>query len=432
MSYKLQIYFQKAFIRLINKQRILWLFVVLLPLLIESLPVQAQRGSKIRTVVIDPGHGGRDPGAVGRRSKEKDIVLSVALKTGQYINQYLPDVKVIYTRTTDEFVELHRRASIANENDADIFISIHCNAMANNSRVHGAETFVMGEHRNQANLEVAKLENAAILLEDNAEEEYGGFDPNSPEAYIAFTLYQSEYKTQSIKLAQKVQDQFTNRVGRRDRSVQQAGFLVLYRTTMPSILVELGFLTHPREEEFLMSEQGQIYMASALFRAFRDYKKAYERENAIPPDLREDEIAFISSSSPVDVLADAERAAGIINRNEADKASEKAEVKAGQNHAKPNNPQQNAGPDKPVFKVQFATNRNNIPLSDNRFSRINNPEVYFHDGLYKYTSGSFATMEAALEHRARLKRQGYTDAFVVAFYNEERITMNHARELIKK
>lgn len=432
MSYKLQIYFQKAFIRLINKQRILWLFVVLFPLLFEPLPVQAQRGSKIRTVVIDPGHGGRDPGAVGRRSKEKDIVLSVALKTGQYINQYLPDVKVIYTRTTDEFIELHRRASIANENEADVFISIHCNAMANNARVHGAETFVMGEHRSQANLEVAKLENAAILLEDNAEEEYAGFDPNSPEAYIAFTLYQSEYKTQSIKLAQKVQDQFTNRVGRRDRSVQQAGFLVLYRTTMPSILVELGFLTNPREEEFLMSEQGQIYMASALFRAFRDYKKAYEIENAIPPDLLEDEIEFLSSSSPAEVLADAERAAGIINRNQAEKASEKPQVKLEESLANPNNPQQNAAPDKPVFKVQFATNRNNIPLSDKRFLRIRNAEVYFHDGLYKYTSGSFSTIEAALDHRTQLKRQGYTDAFVVAFYKGERITMNHARELLKK
>ncbi len=426
MSYKLQIYFQKAFVRFINKQRILLLFVVLLPLMFEPMPVQAQRGSKIRTVVIDPGHGGRDPGAVGRRSKEKDIVLSVALKTGQYIQQHLPDVKVIYTRTTDEFIALHRRASIANENDADVFISIHCNAMANNSRVHGAETFVMGEHRNQANLEVAKLENAAILLEDNVEEEYGGFDPNSPEAYIAFTLYQSEYKTQSIKLAQNVQDQFTNRVGRRDRSVQQAGFLVLYRTTMPSILVELGFLTNPREEEFLMSEQGQIYMASALFRAFRDYKRAYERENAIPPDLAEDEIEFLSASSPAQILADAERAAGIINTN----PSNESNVKAVENNPKPN-PQKSVQADKPVFKVQFATNRNKIPLTDSRFSRISNPGVYFHDGLYKYTSGSFDTIEAALSHRAQLRRMGYGDAFVVAFYMGERITMNYARELIK-
>ncbi len=204
MVYSMQIYFLKAFVQLSKLERWQWLFVVALLIFNHPMDTMAQRGSKIRTVVIDAGHGGgKDPpGAVGRRVKEKDIVLDVALRTGEYIKQNLRDVKVIYTRSKDEFIELHRRAAIANENDADVFISIHCNSVGNSS-VYGAETFVMGDHRNKANLEVAKLENAAILLEENADDQYGGFDPNSTAAYIALSLYQSTYKNQSIMLAQK-------------------------------------------------------------------------------------------------------------------------------------------------------------------------------------------------------------------------------------
>jgi N-acetylmuramoyl-L-alanine amidase len=434
----MQRYFQNAFKKPVMNQRWALLFVVLLAVVFFETPLMAQRGSKITRVVIDPGHGGRDPGAVGRRSKEKDIVLSVALQTGEYIKQHLPDVKVIYTRNTDEFIELHRRARIANENQADVFISIHCNATTNAS-VHGAETFVMGEHRSQANLEVAKLENAAILLEDDADAQYGGFDPNSPEAYIAFSLHQSENKTQSIRLAQKVQEQFTNRVGRRDRSVQQAGFLVLYRTTMPAILVELGFITNPTEEAFLLSEQGQVYMASAIFRAFRDYKKEFELENAAPLSFTEEEKAILFPKAPADLLAEADKAVNLVENPLVPNATNPPTTTQSQKATQANNPvpakannAENAVNKGLVYKVQFATNRNNIPVTDNRFSRLHAVDVYFHEGLYKFTSGSFSRIQDAQRHQAEVRKQGYADAFVVAFNNGHRITISEARQLEAK
>ncbi len=351
----------------------------------------AQKGSKITTVVIDPGHGGRDPGALGKKSKEKDIVLDVALKTGEYIRKNLPDVKVVYTRSKDEFIELHRRAAIANKNEADVFISIHCNAAANTS-VSGAETFVMGEHRTAANLEVAKLENAAILLEDNQDETYGGFDPNSTAAYIALSLYQSENKNQSLRLAQNVQEQFTKRVGRKDRSVQQAGFLVLYRTTMPSILIELGFITNPAEEEFMNSEQGKVYLASAIYRAFKEYKLQFETENAVPEKAVEAE-------------------------HEAFKPTESTVTE--ESHSS----------DKPIYRVQFYTSPKEIPASDKRFKQVESISSYFHNGLYKYTSGGFASMEEASNHRQKLKSLGFNDAFVVVFLKSERISIEEAEKL---
>ncbi|MCF8388407.1 MAG: N-acetylmuramoyl-L-alanine amidase, partial [Bacteroidales bacterium] len=187
---------------------------------------------RIRKVVIDAGHGGRDPGALGKNSREKDIALSIALKTGGYIEKYLPDVEVIYTRKSDRFVELHKRAQIANEAQADLFISIHCNAN-NSSQPYGTETYVMGLHKSQANLEVAQKENAAILKEEDYQAEYEGFDPESPEAYIIFSLFQNAFLDQSLEFASLVQNQFKERVGLRDRGVMQAGFLVLYRITMP-------------------------------------------------------------------------------------------------------------------------------------------------------------------------------------------------------
>jgi N-acetylmuramoyl-L-alanine amidase len=385
--------------KLPNIQRMLILFVVCGTCFGAPIEAFSQKGSKIRTVVIDAGHGGKDPGAVGKYSKEKDIVLAVALKTGKYIEQNLPDVKVIYTRKRDEFIELHRRAAIANENNADVFISIHCNA-SKSRQAYGAETFVMGEHRSEANLEVAMLENKAILFEENQEEEYGGFDPANTAAYIALNLVQSEHKAQSIKLAQKVQQQFTERVGRKDRSVQQAGFLVLYRTAMPSILVELGFITHPSEEAFLKSEEGQVYMASAIFRAFKEFKTEYELENAPPI------------------------------RQQLEKATKEVEARNNTN-TQPSAQKETSKPavqqkSDVVFRVQFATYQNKIELTDKRFKGIETPWSYFHNGLWKYTSGSFTSYEQALKHLEKLKKTGFQDAFVVAFEGNNRISIDQA------
>lgn len=335
--------------------------------------VHAQKGEKIKSVVIDAGHGGKDPGAIGKKSKEKDITLSIAKKTGDYIKQHCPDVNVIYTRSSDVSVSLLRRAQIANEKNADLFISIHCNANAS-TQPYGVETFVMGEHRNAANLEVAKLENASILYEDNAEEDYGNFNPNSPEAYIMLNFFQSEYKNASLNLAELIQNQLVKRVGRKDRGVQQAGFLVLYKTAMPSVLVEIGFLSNPAEENFLCSSDGQTYIASALFRAFRDYKTAYEKENATEGPSYEN----ISDNKNVDS-------------------------------------------DKVVYKVQIESRNRKVNDATQHYKNLKNVDYYEHNGQYKYTAGKFYSKAEADEYCKKVKTLGYSSAFVVSFENGKRL-----------
>lgn len=230
---------------------------------------------KVKTVVIDAGHGGKDSGTIGSFSQEKDVALEIALKLGNIINKYLDDVKVVYTRDDDTFIGLENRANIANKNNADVFISIHCNAVSKDY-VKGTETWVMGPHKTAGNFEVAKRENSVILMEKDYEERYEGFDPHSPESLILFSLYQNAYISNSLKLAQNIEHQFEKRVGRHSRGVKQAGFLVLWKTSMPSVLVETGFLSNVDEERYLNDDLKQSYIASGIFRAFRDYKNEIE------------------------------------------------------------------------------------------------------------------------------------------------------------
>lgn len=236
-------------------------------------------------VVIDAGHGGYQPGTIGKYTKEKDITLQVALKVGAFIEQNLPDVKVLYTRKKDVFVGLAERAQVAIDNDADAFISIHVNSLpettpeSRKEMIHGTETYVMGLHKSEANFEVAKRENSVILLEDNYKEKYAGFDPGSPESYILFSLNQSASQDASLLLASKVEDQFRTRAGRRSHGVKQAGFVVLWRTTMPSVLVEIGYLSNAKEEKELNDDKIQDYIASAIYRAFKEYKNQVESIN---------------------------------------------------------------------------------------------------------------------------------------------------------
>lgn len=363
--------------------KILSVFLVLTFFIQQAV---SQEGSQIRTVVIDAGHGGKDPGALGRKSKEKDIVLAVALKTGAYIEKNLPDVKVIYTRKDDRFIPLHQRAEIANKNNADFFISIHCNSISSGN-ASGAETYVMGLHKNEANLNVAMKENAAILLEDNANEEYKGFDVNSVESYIQFSLLQDENLDRSTALAENIQKQFKDRVGRNDRGVYQAGFLVLWQTAMPGVLIELGYISNPDEEKFLMSENGQVYMASAIFRAFRDYKEEYEKENNQP--------------KPVVI--------------EKPLAQENQVTSSGLN-----------------YRVQFYTSRHEIPLDNKRFNGVPDVKVYHHNGLYKYTSGQYDGINEAKKHLTAIKDMGNRDAFIVPFNNDSRISFEEAKQLEQK
>lgn len=359
-------------------QRKISRFGVLFLIFMLPLCVLAQKGEKIQTIVIDAGHGGKDTGALGSVTTEKELNLAVALKFGNYIKENLPDVNVIYTRSTDKFVELSERADIANRNNADVFISIHCNSTEGTTTANGAETFVMGESKNEKNLAVAKKENASILLEDNTDA-YDNFDPNSTEAYILFSLSQSLYQTQSLDLAGKVQQQFASR-GRHDRGVQQAGFLVLWKTSMPSILVELGFINNTKEEQFLNSEKGQTQMALALYRAFADYKREFEAENHTS------------------------------NTSEVTPATQGATY----------------------FSVQFASRDKKVASTDKTFPGVKEVEVYEYNGAFRYISGHFTTKDAATKRQAEVRALGYKDAFVIAFINGERGTIKQAEEALRK
>lgn len=374
----------------------------------------AQRGEKISTVVIDPGHGGRDSGALGAISKEKDINLTVALLVGDYIKKNCPDVNVVFTRERDVFVDLDERANIANRNNADVFISIHCNSTESKAAsAVGAETFVLGEHKNAANLAVAKKENASILYEEDADEKYGNFDLNSPEAYIALSLFQKEYLNQSIQLAANIQEQFTKRVGRKDRGVQQAGFLVLWKTAMPSVLIELGFISNAAEERFLASEDGQTYMASAIYRAFRDFKTSYEGENQT---VKVETPVEIKVEKPAETKVETPEVTKVETPVETPVETKVVTVET---------------TPKVSFKVQFATRDTQVPVTHKDFAKVPKVDVYFYNGAYRYTSGDFRSKQGAVDRQAELRKQGFGDAFVVAFINGERATIKEAENALK-
>jgi len=229
---------------------------------------------KVRTIVLDAGHGGKDPGTHGKKTNEKDVVLSVVQKLGKLLKAKYPDLKVIYTRNTDKFIELSERSEIANRNNADLFISIHCNSGP--AHICGSETYAMGLHTSEGNLKVAKRENAVILKEDNYLKKYGGFDPNSPLAHIFFSNIQNIFLERSLSFAQKVEQQFENQDGKSSRGVKQAGFLVLWKTSMPAVLIELGYLTHNKEEKTLHSDEGQNVAAKGILKAISKYKDGVE------------------------------------------------------------------------------------------------------------------------------------------------------------
>lgn len=342
----------------------------------------AQSESKEWVVVIDAGHGGKDPGTVGRKSREKDLTLAIALKTGKYIEDNLPGVKVIYTRKNDTFVELYRRAEIANKAKADLFISIHINGLSD-SRVRGSETYAMGIHKDEGNLQVAMKENAVITLEEDYSTRYQGYDPNSSESFITFTLMQNIYLEQSLSFASQLQSQFRERVGLHDRGVKQAGFIVLWQTTMPSVLVEAGFSSNPEEEKFLMSQQGQDYIASAIFRAFRSYKEAIDKKSS-----------FTAMKSS--------------NVNTPGSTSQEIE-----------------------FRVQVVTAVNRKePVSDN-FKGLENISEILSGKYFKYTTGHFKTYQEAVEYRRRISNL-YPDAFVIAVKQDKIIPLQEAIEATKK
>ncbi|MFT7587916.1 MAG: N-acetylmuramoyl-L-alanine amidase [Limisphaerales bacterium] len=404
------------FTSIISKYAVSALLVVFV---LHSSVVQASSStgdsqSAVTTVVIDAGHGGHDAGCSGKHSKEKHVALDIALRLGTYIEEKIPGVKVIYTRKTDVFIELHERAAIANRANADVFISIHCNANGATS-AYGTETYVMGLHKNSANLDVAKRENDVVLLEDNYNSHYDGFDPNSATAHIIFTLFQHAYLGQSISLASKIEDQFAKRVSRKSRGVKQAGFLVLYKTTMPSVLIETGFLSNIKEENFLDSDNGKDLMASAIFRAFRDYKVEMDaklKHNvAEEPARKKDPIveAPITGPEPATAAVDIEKYSTAPSKKI--EISTKP-VATGKEIQTPS-PLKNQ-----VYRVQILASMRKYKASDQIFKSLGKTEELFiikdPAGIYKYMVGEFHNPGDASLLKDRLRKAEFPDAFVIS------------------
>jgi N-acetylmuramoyl-L-alanine amidase len=363
---------------------------------------------KIRTIVIDAGHGGQDSGALGKQSKEKDVALAVSLLVGKYIEERIPDVKVIYTRTSDVFIPLHERSKIANDAKADLFISIHANSNPN-THATGSETYAMGLHKTNENLEVAKKENSVIVYEENYEAKYEGFDPNDVESYIILSLMQNTYLEQSLNAAAFVQQQFSEKAKRKDRGVKQAGFLVLWETSMPSILIELGFLSNPDEEKYLISDTGKDFLASAIFRAFRDYK-AYIEGSAPKTELIAE-----TSSTKIET-----QAIEVINKPTETNTDPNKIINVAPTIEIDSNKQQEI-----VFKVQILYSQTPIELNNKAFADFNDVQEILVQNKYKYVVGSKNNYNDAIEYSKWVKSR-YPDAFVVAVYNGKIIPLSEA------
>lgn len=376
----------------------------------------------VMKVVIDAGHGGQDPGNLGTgryKQSEKDIALQVSLQLGEYIQRAYPDVDVIYTRQEDKFVTLKDRTKIANKAGADLFISVHCNSAANKD-AHGTETFTMSMTKVKANLELAKRENSVILLEEDYKQTYEGFDPSEPESLIAQAIAQSVHMDQSLSLSAKIQDQYRERVGRGDRGVKQAPYWVISFTTMPSILTELGFLTNKAEEDFLNSENGKIYMASAIYRAFKEYKAEIEGVEITVADFDKN-LPDVSKKNE-SVAANPKKGAG------------KEEKKPQVNEQKVSSPEANPTPadmkgEKVVYKIQFMASSKQIELKPENFSGLEDVHEYEVGGIFKYTIGEVTDYKKAVSLQRTVREKAYPDAFIVAFHRGERIPISRALEI---
>ena len=324
------------------------------------------------TVVVDAGHGGKDPGNTGNGYLEKNIALSIALKLGKKLEDN--GVNVVYTRKSDVFVNLFERANIANRSNAQLFISIHCDS--HTSQAYGAGTFVLGLHANQRNFEVAKKENSVIFFEEDYINKYEGFDPNNPESVIGLTLMQEEYLDQSIVAASYIQNSFVNRLKRRNRTVKQAGFIVLKYTYMPSVLVETGFLTNKKEGAYLNSKKGQKEMASSIANGITRYKSIY-KDDFIGP------IESNNSNSVSDLIKD-----------------------------------------EYYLKIQIASSKKRIPLKSYNFNGLKNLTRNLRDGYYRYYFERTANYSEAKSFLKKAKKNGFKDAIIVAFKNDDKISID--------
>ena len=346
----------------------------------------SQEIKPLKRVVIDAGHGGKDSGTMGTKrykTYEKDIALKISLMLGNYIKKNIPEVDVIYTRNDDTFIELRQRTIIANEKNADLFISIHCDGFTN-SKASGASVFVMGMSKLKENMDVAIRENSVIYLEDNYKENYDGFDPKSAESYIVFSVMQNSHLTKSINFAEKIEYEFSNRAKRKSRGIKQAPFYVISRANMPAVLIEAGFLTNPKEEDYLNTKEGQSHIASAIFRAFRSYYN--------------EQIDLISLENKVEI---AENINDSVQK------------------------------DRVVYKVQIGTYLKSM-LNSRTFNNIKDLEEVFVNGSYKYYIRCGDDKKFADDMRKNMIENGFSGSFVTAFYKGKQISTKEALNLQKK
>ncbi len=358
-----------------HKFSMLFLKVVLFTLLFIGVNTVFAQKNKPFIVVLDAGHGGKDPGKIGYKgAKEKDVALNIVLKTGRILES-LPGVKVMYTRKSDVFVDLWKRGNIANDADADLFVSVHCNA--HTSQAIGSETWVLGLHANERNFRVAKAENEVILQEENHQERYQGFDLKSPTSVIGLSLEQEEYLDKSLLLASLIQEEFEKKLNRVNRGVKQAGFVVLYQTYMPSVLIETGFLTNRIEGRYLYSKQGQLQMSKAIANSVTDY---YQRQQLNVATIDTDGV--ISESEIINSTPE------ITETYESDR----------------------------YYKVQIASSKNKIRTSSYNFKGLKNIDRVKVGNYYKYYYGKYTNQNIALKAMQVAKNKGYKSAFVVAFH----------------
>ena len=398
------------------------LFAFLLLVFCAPLAVHADEDAGKFVLVIDAGHGGHDPGAVGTTAKEKHINLSVALAFGRLVENNCADVKVIYTRKTDIFLPLQRRVNIANQNKADLFISIHTNSAGDNKSVQGAETYTLGMARAQANLDVAKRENGVITYEAGYKETYQGFDPKKVESYIIFELMQDQYMQQSVELARLIQGQYKNHAGRKDKGVHQAGFLVLRNASMPSVLTELGFISTPHEEQYLTSEAGVRQMSQSLYNAFVKYRQRHGAPAAatrtIPRENSEPAPAAKPQSAPT-----------APDNQQDDKQAD--DEKPAKRKAEPQRQEPTMDEEKPTFHVQIFTADRKIAETNARFKGLKPIRSYREKGLYKYIYGATQDYNEA-RRLQRTAAEFFPDCFIIALMRGERMDLHKARALHRK
>lgn len=378
-------------------QRLSWFLIAVFALpYLGFRPESIGEADRVQKVIIDAGHGGKDPGNLGTRryrTTEKDVALAVAQQTADKIKAMYPDVEVVLTRNSDRFLELYERTAIANREKGDLFISIHCDA-AENKSAFGSTTYVMGKNHDDEN-QVALRENSVILMEDNYQEKYEGFDPRKPESFIALTLYQYAFQNQSIEFAQTVQNAFKNDVGRRDRGVRQQPLYVTSRCSMPSVLIELGFTTNSEEEDYLHGAAGQDALSTAIARSFGAYK--VRRERGLPP---------AGGSSPASTSS--------ANASEAP--------------APPTAPVTLAPPTV-EFCIQLSVSGLKKPTSEAPFAVLDAVWIRSEGRLYRYLQGHYTTLDEAKKALPGVQAKGFADAFIVAYRGTDRISVAEAESL---